>query len=110
MHIQVYRNIQNHIFLTASPTLKTSILKVFRYGLDVVTAQDLGIQMENMSAFCLFYFKKVPHMPSLFISFNIKMDHLQLEFQESLLTKVTLVVPVLPFPFRKVTLEAVGRQ
>lgn len=80
MHIQVYTNTQNHIFLTASPTLKTSILKVFRYGLDVVTVQDLGIQMENMSAFCLFYFKKVSHMPSLFISFNIKMDHLQSEF------------------------------
>lgn len=46
----------------------------------------------------------------LVISFNIKMDHLHSECQRSLLRKVTLVVPVLPFPFKKVTLEAAGRQ
>lgn len=47
-------------------------------------------------------------MPFLFRSCNNKMDHSQLECQGSLLMKVTLLVPVPPFPFRKVTLEAAG--
>ena len=47
-------------------------------------------------------------MPFLFGNFNTETDHLQAECQGSLPMKVTLVVPVLPFPFRKVTLEADG--
>lgn len=47
-------------------------------------------------------------MPFLFRSCNNKMDRSQLECQGSLLMKVTLLVPVPPFPFRKVTLEAAG--
>lgn len=47
-------------------------------------------------------------MPFLFGSCNIRMNHPQPECQGCLLMKVTLMVSILPFPFRKVTLEAGG--
>lgn len=66
--------------------------------------------MENMSVLSLFYFKKLPHMPFLFRSFNIKMDQPWPECWGSLLMKVIPVVTVPSFLVRKVTPEAARRQ